>query len=527
MPLDDAPKPPPGWYPDRNDPRVVRWWTGRNWSTYTKAAEQSPPAASSPLAPTAQAAAPTQPIAAGRSAAPTLPITTQAAVPAQRARRRLSAKEGVALIGFALLLLMGLTAGIGGVLVMLGLGGLVVGLYAVITGRSRVFRLRSRLMGFAALGVAFVLFGVGSAAYGAQHPTPTSQEANTAAAKPSAKPSPAVRKSAAPGPIATAAVVTQGPGTALAVLATLPVKGRAPMTGYARVTDFGTAWFDVDRNGCDTRNDVLRRDLTGTTGTGCRVLTGVLNDPYTGSTIDFVRGEGTSTAVQIDHIVSLGDAWQTGAQGLSQAKRIDLANDPINLFAVDGPTNEAKGDGDTATWLPPSKAFRCTYVAHQVGVKAAYGLWVTPAEKAAMQRVLATCPTAMAPTSETAALTPVIAPPKPKPKPTATATAKPNPKPVASTPSLYYANCDAVRAAGKAPLDRGEPGYRSGLDRDGDGVACESSSSSGSSGSSSGSGGSSSDAPAGATAECNDGTYSWSQHHSGTCSHHGGVSEWL
>ena len=170
-------------------------------------------------------------------------------------------------------------------------------------------------------------------------------------------------------------------GSALAVLATLPVKGRAPMTGYARTADFGAAWLDVDRNGCDTRNDILRRDLADTTGSGCRVLTGVLDDPYTGEPIDFVRGAGTSTAVQIDHVVALGDAWQTGAQRLSQAKRIDLANDPINLFAVDGPTNERKGDGDAATWLPPNKAFRCTYIAHQVGVKKAYGLWVTPAER--------------------------------------------------------------------------------------------------------------------------------------------------
>jgi hypothetical protein len=188
-------------------------------------------------------------------------------------------------------------------------------------------------------------------------------------------------------------------GSALALLDSLPVKGKAPKTGYARVKDFGTAWMDVDRNGCDTRDDVLRRDLTGIAGTRCTVQAGVLHDPYTGKLIHFVRGATTSTAVQIDHVVALSEAWQTGAQKLSQTQRERLANDPVNLIAVDGPTNEAKGDGDAATWLPPNKAFRCTYVAHQVAVKAAYHLWVTAAEKAAIQRVLAACPSEAAPVS--------------------------------------------------------------------------------------------------------------------------------
>ncbi|MBW4040875.1 MAG: HNH endonuclease [Acidobacteria bacterium] len=193
-----------------------------------------------------------------------------------------------------------------------------------------------------------------------------------------------------------------GGATALAVLATLQVKGRAPMTGYVRTARFGAAWLDADRNGCDTRDDILRRDLTNVTGTRCTVSTGVLHDPYTRATIDFVRGARTSAAVQIDHVVPLGDAWQTGAQGWTQAKRIALANDPINLLAVDGPTNEQKGDSDAASWLPPNTGFRCSYVAHQVGVKHAYGLWVTGAEKAAMQRILGGCPTVTAPTSTVA-----------------------------------------------------------------------------------------------------------------------------
>ena len=199
--------------------------------------------------------------------------------------------------------------------------------------------------------------------------------------------------------------------TALALLATLPVKGKAPMTGYARTAMFGKAWIDEDRNGCDTRNDILSRDLTAVAKSGrCRVMSGQLTSPYTGHAIHFVRGNRTSAAVQIDHVVSLGDAWRTGAQRLTRAQRVALANDPINLFAVDGRSNEQKSDGDAATWLPAAKTFRCEYVSHQVSVKATYGLWVTPAEHDAMLRVLSKCPGAAAVRSPFAPVLPVPAP---------------------------------------------------------------------------------------------------------------------
>lgn len=188
--------------------------------------------------------------------------------------------------------------------------------------------------------------------------------------------------------------------TAFALLASLPIKGAAPMTGYVRTAMFGAAWLDEDRNGCDTRNDMLSRDLTALIKSdSCRVLSGRLVSPYTGGVIDFVRGDRTSTAVQIDHVVSLGDAWRTGAQQLTGAQRVALANDPINLFAVDARSNAQKRDGDTATWLPAAKPFRCTYVSHQVSVKATYGLWVTQAEHAAMARVLSDCASMPAVTS--------------------------------------------------------------------------------------------------------------------------------
>jgi hypothetical protein len=267
---------------------------------------------------------------------------------------------------------------------------------------------------------------------------------------------------------------------ALDVLATLPVKGRAAKTGYSR-EQFGQAWADVDRNGCDTRNDMLRRDLTALglkPGTrDCVVLSGVLNDPYTAAVINFLRGSSTSTAVQIDHVVALSDAWQKGAQQLSAAQRLSFANDPLNLLAVDGPTNNKKSDGDAATWLPPNKSYRCTYVARQISVKSSYGLWVTQAEHDAMARVLGDCPNALAPTGQAAPPPPPPpaqpAPVQPAPVQPAAPAPAPAPAPVAPPAAAYYANCAAVRAAGAAPIRVGQPGYSSKLDRDGDGVGCE------------------------------------------------------
>ena len=183
--------------------------------------------------------------------------------------------------------------------------------------------------------------------------------------------------------------------TAAVALAALPVKGRAPKTGYER-DRFGQRWADVDRNGCDQRNDVLARDLAAATfepgPRACVVRTGVLTDLYTGTTVAFVRGQHTSDDVPIDHVVALSDAWQKGAQQLPVDRRERLANDPLNLQATTRAANSAKGDADAATWLPPVRAYRCTYVARQIAVKAAYGLWVTPAERDAMARVLDRCP---------------------------------------------------------------------------------------------------------------------------------------
>lgn len=174
-------------------------------------------------------------------------------------------------------------------------------------------------------------------------------------------------------------------------LAALHTKGRAPKTGYKR-SQFGDGWAKT--GGCDTRNVILRRDLVNTVlgDDNCKVQAGALSDPYTGQRIAFKRGANSSGAVQIDHVVALSNAWQTGAQQLSSEQRISLANDPLELLAVDGPANQQKGDGDAATWLPSNKPFRCQYIARQIAVKKKYSLWVTPPERTAMERILASCP---------------------------------------------------------------------------------------------------------------------------------------
>ncbi|MFD4834350.1 HNH endonuclease family protein [Streptomyces uncialis] len=182
------------------------------------------------------------------------------------------------------------------------------------------------------------------------------------------------------------------PGSAVAAVDELAVKGRAPRTGYDR-DRFGSPWVDTDSNGCGTRDDILRRDLTEVRSGGgdrCRVMSGTLaEDPYSGRDVAFRRG---ASRVDIDHVVALSDAWQKGAAKWDRGKRVAFANDPLNLLAVGSRPNRAKGDGDTATWLPPNKAYRCAYVARQVAVKRKYRLWVTVPERSAMRRVLDGCP---------------------------------------------------------------------------------------------------------------------------------------
>lgn len=183
-------------------------------------------------------------------------------------------------------------------------------------------------------------------------------------------------------------------GPAADALAALAVDDQPDKSGYGRDL-FGYRQTDDDGNGCDVRDDVLARDLTDVTyvsAGSCKVKSGTLDDPYTGRTIHFMRGRTTSSAVQIDHVVALENAWQSGARDWDTAKRYRFGNDLDNLLAVDGPANQEKGSASAAYWLPTNGDYRCAYVARQIGIKAKYRLTVTTAERRAMQSVLRACP---------------------------------------------------------------------------------------------------------------------------------------
>jgi hypothetical protein len=432
---------PAGWYPQPDGRQ--RYWDGESWTEHF-----------APGVPAATSA---------------LPLLRQDQVTASSGRR-FGVADSFGWGGLALVLLLGaLTSGFSGAAIMLGLYVLVVGVIALARGRVGWARLGSRAAGAAALGTALVLITVGAIAAPPSKPAPVTVVAPTPSPTTSATPSPDL--SATPAattvvpPVATPtptidpvaiAVAQARSGTALAAVALLAVKGRAPKTGYTR-DQFGQSWFDTDRNGCDTRNDILRRDLVGTQmKNACKVLAGALADPYTGMSIRFVYAGASE--VDIDHVVALSDAWQKGAAMWPAGKRLALANDPLNLMAVDASTNRSKGDGDTATWLPPNKSYRCTYVAKQVAVKGKYGLWVTAAERDAMTRVLATCPTMGLPlpgSAPTIALLPRTAP-QPAPAPVQPA---PRPAPVQPVPVPVPAPRPAPAPAPKpAPVPGVHPG---------------------------------------------------------------------
>lgn len=236
--------------------------------------------------------------------------------------------------------------------------------------------------------------------------------------------------------------------TALGLLATIAVRGRAPKTGYSRA-QFGRTWDDkVDveggHNDCDTRNDILRRDMTDVVADGpCRVLSGVLDDPYTGKQILFDREEGTDVLVQIDHVVALMDAWEKGAQQWDLVTRTEFANDPLNLLAVSGKANRMKKAGDVATWLPNNKDFRCAYVTRVVQVKAKYGVWMTDEEHDTAGRILQKCASEAGSISSTSEFS--LVPPMPStsswfpplPPPPSTSSWFPPPPPPPSTSSWF------------------------------------------------------------------------------------------
>jgi hypothetical protein len=192
---------------------------------------------------------------------------------------------------------------------------------------------------------------------------------------------------------------TLDPGGASAALAGLPVAEKTSLDGYERGCGadegcvFGPAWADVDRNGCDQRNDVLHRDLTDIEvreGTqGCVVVAGVLADPYTGEVVPFTKAD--AGLVPIDHVVPLAAAWVQGAAAWPADQRLAFANDPNNLMATTRAENSAKGDSTADEWTPSDENYGCSYATVVITVKDRYALAVSPAEEQALESLLTTC----------------------------------------------------------------------------------------------------------------------------------------
>lgn len=173
---------------------------------------------------------------------------------------------------------------------------------------------------------------------------------------------------------------------AVALIETVTTAVRGPKTGYDRSCSpghgcvFGPAWTDdttnlLGHNGCDTRNDILHRDGTDIAtkpGSACVVISALIDDPYTGTTLTFAKS--AAVKVQIDHVIPLSYAYQMGAAFWASQQRIAFANDPLNLLAVDGSTNAQKSDSGPASWLPPNKVVRCAYVTRIAQIALKYGL---------------------------------------------------------------------------------------------------------------------------------------------------------
>jgi hypothetical protein len=192
---------------------------------------------------------------------------------------------------------------------------------------------------------------------------------------------------------------TLDPAAASAALTALPVGEKTPLDGYERGCGegegcvFGPAWADVDRNGCDQRNDVLHRDLADVQvreGTqDCVVIAGILDDPYSGAVVPFVKADAAE--VPVDHVVPLAAAWVQGAAGWPVEQRQAFANELGNLIATTRAQNSSKGDSTAEEWAPPDPAYGCSYATVVITVKDRYALAVTPAEAAALEELLATC----------------------------------------------------------------------------------------------------------------------------------------
>lgn len=436
----------PGWYaPEPAKPHELRYWDGQQWSERTRDGAPDSPA---PAAPPETAAV--------RAARPSRPWWQSWPV-------IVAGYLCMAIPGVVLLWLRQWTR-VRTKVVGTAIGALVLVVWmAALSGGTEP-------EGELAAGDAPVTSASPSASPSATAQEPVATPSPTPSATASPTPSPTASSASTDEPSAQDAAT----GTALAALHALDVKAEYPGTDYEREA-FGDGWVDVDRNGCDTRNDMLAERLESISWNGsCTIVSGDLADPFTGSWITFERGGASE--VDIDHLVALSAAWSTGAADWEYAKRVAFANDPLNLEPVDAGQNRSKGDDDASEWLPPSEDFHCQYVARQVAVKTKYALWVTPAEFAAMDQVLTACPEEPMPD---AGDQPVVAAGVKEPAPAKTESPEPveTTEPAPSEPEEEldpdYGACYKL-PAGKGPYYKDkDPEYHYYQDRDGDGVVCE------------------------------------------------------
>ncbi|GEP67845.1 GmrSD restriction endonuclease domain-containing protein [Cellulomonas soli] len=429
--------------------------------------------------------------------------------------------NAIPLAGNTLLFLFGLVGGLGGALVMLGIGLLLGGLWHLLTGKPLPgLRLRGRRWGAALTGLAFVVTLTGGSLLPPSSDTPNAPAASTSTTRTTAKstatptPTPTPTEDVEDDEVNLAAADTStGLDTTAGTAALQAAIGQSALVALAELTvdipthaasydrdAFGYRAYDTDHNGCDVRNDVLARDLTDVTYTSgnCKVATGTLNpDPYSGKTTAFTSAAST---LDIDHVVSLGDAWISGAWAWDADTQHQFGNDPMNTLAVDSGLNRAKSNDNAARWLPPNTTFDCQYVAIQIGVKYTYGLTVTQAEKDTMASVLAGCPDQ--PLPEGSALpTAVQPPPAPVSEDTSSARGSSANPPAAAAPATEpEPAAEPAPAAPAAPAPVGNPGDSkncgdfatwadanawfqtylpaygdvAGLDADNDGIPCES-----------------------------------------------------
>jgi len=168
-------------------------------------------------------------------------------------------------------------------------------------------------------------------------------------------------------------------------IAELPVAGEV-RTGYDR--DLFRLWVDADGDGCSTRNEVLVQEAeeAPSVGSGCALTGGRWYSYYDGAS------QTAPADLDIDHMVPLAEAWDSGARSWASATREAYANDLGDyrtVVAVTDSVNQTKSDQDPAEWLPAQQ--QCRYLREWVAVKHRWSLSIDSAEKSALTSLASGC----------------------------------------------------------------------------------------------------------------------------------------